>query len=129
MSDFVFGVAANRTPKEIWPLLNCEATKEGLFIWKDRLKDFSNMRCMAVSNPPGIAYDAVYAAFYLVNGSEINKKALTGPYGRSLYVEIPVVTDANLKEWMKIIEYTSDVKRPVNQLMTPEEIKKKWFLK
>ena len=64
MSDVVFGVADTGIPSEEWPLLMCEASKEGLYVWKDLLKNNPGMRCMAASNPPGIAYDATYAAYY-----------------------------------------------------------------
>jgi ABC-type sugar transport system substrate-binding protein len=127
MSDVVFGVADTGIPSEKWPLLMCEATKEGLFIWKDRLKEHPGMRCIAVSNPPGIAYDAVYAAFYLITGSKIDESVLGGPYGHTLYVDIPVITNDNLQEWLDRINF-EDVKYMVDERMEPAKIKEIWFL-
>ena len=85
------------------------------------------MQCIAVSNPPGIAYDAVYAAYYLVNGAQVDKSALGGQYGHSLYVDTPVITNDNLQEWIEKINF-EDGKYIVDELMEPEKIKKKWFL-
>ena len=85
------------------------------------------MRCIAVSNPPGIAYDAVYAAYYLVTGAQLNEAALSGEYGHSLYVDSPVVTNDTLQNWIEKINY-EDPKYIVDELMSPEEIKEKWFL-
>jgi hypothetical protein len=85
------------------------------------------MHCIAVSNPPGIAYDAAYAAYYLASGGQIDESALSGNYGRSLYVNIPVVTDDNLQEWMTIINYEDDQFIP-DELMDPQQIREDWFL-
>jgi ABC-type sugar transport system substrate-binding protein len=127
MSDVVFGVADTGLPSEKWPLLMCDATKEGLFIWKDLLKANPGMKCMALGNPPGIAYDAVYAAYYLETGSKIDESVLSGPFGHSLYVHFPEITNDNLPEWLDRINY-EDAKYVVDELMKPEEIKEKWFL-
>lgn len=127
ITDVIFGVVDSGISSDKFPLLTCEATKEGLFIWKDRLKDFPGMRCIAVSNPPGIAYDAAYAAYYLVTGAQLNEAALGGEYGHSLYVDSPVITNDTLQSWIEKINY-EDSKYIVDQLMSPEEIKEKWFL-
>jgi ABC-type sugar transport system substrate-binding protein len=127
LSDIVFGVADISTPSQKWPLLTCEATKEGLYIWKDRLKDFPGMNCIAVSNPPGIAYDAAYAAYYLATGAQINKSALGGQYGHTLYVDLSVVTQDHLQEAIDKINDQDDA-YTVDELMQPDQIRRKWFL-
>ena len=126
-SDIVFGVMDIGLPGDKWPILMCEASKMGLYIWYDRLKDFPGMRCVAFSNPPGIAYDAVYAAYYLASGYEVDPAALGGEYGQSLYVEFPVVTNDTLEEWL---EKTNPEPNDyiVDQRMSPEEILERWFL-
>lgn len=86
------------------------------------------MQCISVSNPPGIAYDAAYAAYYLITGAQIDESALGGPYGNSLYVDIPVVTNDNLQEWLDKINF-EDSQYVVDELMKPEEILQKWFIK
>lgn len=128
LSTIVLGMADTGISSEKWPLLRCEPTKEGLFIWKDRLKDHPGMQCISVSNPPGIAYDAAYAAYYLITGAQIDESALGGPYGNSLYVDIPVVTNDNLQEWLDKINF-EDSQYVVDELMKPEEILQKWFIK
>jgi ABC-type sugar transport system substrate-binding protein len=127
LSILVLGMADTGIPSEKWPLLMCEPTKEGLFIWKDRLKDHPGMQCIAVSNPPGIAYDAVYAVYYLVTGAQIDESALGGQYGNSLYVDSPVVTNDNLLQWIEKINL-EDAQYTVDELMEPAKIKEKWFL-
>jgi ABC-type sugar transport system substrate-binding protein len=127
LSTIVLGMADTGIPSEDWPLLMCEPTKEGLYIWIDRLKDHPGMRCIAVSNPPGIAYDAVYAAYYQATGVQIDKSALSGQYGNSLYADMPIVTNDNLKESLVTIQ-NEDNKYIVDELMDPQKIKEKWFL-
>ncbi len=127
MSDVIWGATGSGIPSEDWPLMMCDPTKKGLNIWKDRLVEFPDMKCIAVSNPPGIAYDAVYTAYYIVMGYQIDESVLGGEYGHSLYVNIPVVTQENLQESIDKINDQDD-EFIVDELMTPEEILKKWFL-
>lgn len=109
------------TPKDKWPLMACDASHNGLSYWRDLLNANPNFDCIAVGNPPGIAYDAVYAANYLINGSQLNTEALEGKYGNGMFVDFSVVTKENLQEWF-------DKFNDVDQQMTPEEIKAKWFI-
>lgn len=127
MSDVIWGATGSGIPSEDWPLMMCEPTKLGLYIWKDRLVEFPDMKCIAVSNPPGIAYDAVYAAYYLVMGYQIDESVLGGEYGHSLYVNIPVVTQENLQESIDKINDQDD-EFIVDELMIPGEILENWFL-
>lgn len=108
-------------PMEKWPVLVCEASSQGLYVWMSTRDTNPNFDCIAVGNPPGIAYDAVYAAYYLVTGSRIDESVLVGQYGNSLFVDIPIVTSDNLQEWL-------ETNSSVDQMMTPEEIKEEWFL-
>ncbi len=126
MSDILLGMADTGLPGNQWPSLRCDAVKDGLYIWLDRLEDFPGMRCMAVANTPGMAYDAVYAAFYLASGSQMDRAALEGPYRNALYVETAVITSDNLLEWMGRINNDLPDYIP-DQTMLPEEIKEKWF--
>ncbi len=125
-SEIVLGFGDLALPGSQWPALLCDASMEGLYVWKDRLAQYPGMRCLALSNPPGIAYDAAYAAYYLSSGLPLNHQALSGSYGRSLLVEIPAVTNENLQSAIDSLagKRTSDV---YNQLLTPEEIKANWF--
>ncbi len=122
MQGAIQGVAEESgAPIDKWPILVCEATANGLGDWLRARETNPNFDCIAAGNPPGIAYDAVYAAYYLLTGAQIDESVLGGLYGNSLYVEIPIVTSDNLQEWL-------DINSSVDQKMMPEEIKEKWFL-
>ncbi|NMC30171.1 MAG: substrate-binding domain-containing protein [Pelolinea sp.] len=129
LMQVVWGVQDAGIPAKDWPLFLCDATKEGLDTWRNLLERDSNFDCIAVINPPGIAYDAVYAAYYLLSGYTIDESALGGDYGRMLPVNIPVVTKANFQEWWATVE-KEDIEwsTVLDQFMTPQEIKEAWFL-
>jgi len=126
MANAIRGLDESGISAEEWPLVNCEATGEGLETWAEIKKSHPNFDCIALANPPGIAYDAVYVAYYLASGAQIDESALGGQYGRSLYVNIPVITGDNLQEWLD--KTRSENSAVVDELMTPEEIREKWFL-
>ncbi len=111
-----------------WPLVLCGATKRGLQVWETVKADNPGFNCIALSNPPGIAYDAAYTAFYLASGLEINPLSLRGEFGKTLYVDIPIVTQEDLAKWIEAFAGQDD-HHSVDQFMTPEEIQEKWFLK
>ncbi len=91
------------------------------------LKENPAFDCLAVLNPPGVAYDAVYAAYYLLTGSQIDEAALAGEYGHSLFVDIPLVTSDTLQDWLEKTQ-AQDEKFLLDEFMQPERIKEKWFL-
>lgn len=126
-SEFLLGVADNKKPGDNWPAMNCEETKAGLYIWKDRLSQFPKMQCIAVSNPPGIAYEAAYAAHYLTQGYQFDPNVLIGANKSILEVPMPNVTNENLLEWIKKVNADDD-EMPINGSMTPEQILERWFL-
>lgn len=114
-------VEESGAPQEQWPSMICEASTHGLGVWMRARSAYPNFDCIAVGNPAGIAYDAVYAAYTLLSGAEINATVLGGRYGHSLFVDIPVVTGDNLQEWLQ-------TNPAVDQMMTPEEIREAWFV-
>lgn len=122
----IWGLEENGIPYENWPVIVCESTLDGLLAWEKIQKAYPEFDCIALANPSGIAYDAVYAAYDLVSGAQIDESALAGAYGRSLYVDIPIVTNENLQEWLQIMNKTNSYS--VNQWMTPEEIRESWFV-
>ena len=129
MMRVVWGLKSVQSSQENLPLYVCDATKEGLDSWILRTEKISNFDCIAVVNPPGVAYDAVYAAFYLLNGCQIDESVLSGRYGKTLPVPIPVVTKDNLQEWWETIaEENIEWNTELDQLMTPQEIREAWFL-
>lgn len=126
MTDAIQGMEENGIPFEQWPVVTCEATSDGLEKWqkiKDKHPDFD---CIASVNPPGIAYNAVYAAYYLTTGAKIDEAALGGEYGHSLYVPMPVITSDNLQEWLKMMH--EEKVFYADEMMAPDEIREKWFL-
>jgi len=122
----IFGIVEQYSDPNKYPMLTCDPSKDGFYIWKDRLKDYPEFKCVAVSNPPGIAYDAVFAAYLLANGEKINEAALSGEYDNAFLVDFSVITNENLSKELAIIEY-EDGRYVVDQLLTPDEIKGKWF--
>lgn len=122
----IWGLEENGIPYEKWPVVVCEATLDGLITWERVLKNNPGFECIAIANPPGIAYDAVYAAYYLVNGAQIDPTALSGEFGHTLLVDAPVIDAENFQEWLDKAE--SEQMHFIDQLMTPEEIMEKWFL-
>lgn len=103
-----------------WPLLVCEASFSGMEYWSHMLELNPKFDCIAVGNPSGIAYDAFYAAYFLLNGEEIDPSRLAGRYGRSLLVDFPVATSENRQEML-------DNNPNLDQFMSPEEIMDQWF--
>ncbi len=127
MPAVIWGLHGALSPQEEFPLVLCEPTRDGLNIWKTIQEEYPNFTCIALSNPPGIAYDAVYAAYYLLSGKSINPQALGGKYGQTLYVEIPMVTQENLAECLdKIAGEANDY--ILDKRMSPQEVLEAWFL-
>ena len=118
-------MSVSNLPVDKWPLINCDANMAGLEFWAEMEKKNPDFDCVAPVNPPGIAYDAAYAAFYLLGGNQINSAALGGPNKNSLYVPLPVIDRETRQKWygsMKKDAFYAD------ELMKPEEIKEKWFI-
>ncbi len=118
------GIAA-----EDYPLLVTGANTEGLDMWVFKVEEDPNFESIAVIDPSGVAYDAVYAAYYLLSGYSINDAALGGENCTTLSVPIPVVTSDNLEEWWAAYE-SQGVSYDIwlDEFMTPEMILEQWFL-
>jgi len=129
LKQVAWGLEDSEIASEDWPLFVCPASKEGIDVWIHKADADPNFDCIAVINPPGIAYDAVYAAYYLLNGYEIDASVLGGENEKMLPVSIPVVTSENLEEWWATVE-SEDIGNDVllDELMTPEMIREQWFL-
>jgi ABC-type sugar transport system substrate-binding protein len=112
------------------PRIPCEAKEDILKAWKVRLDAGSSFQCMATIQPGGTGYEGVYVAYYLATGEQINPQALGGVYGNTLIYDYPVITNANLNDWLAKLDDFRAGDRGVLQMapMTPEEIKAKWFV-
>lgn len=121
----MWGLEENGIPYKKWPLMVCEATRDGLLTWERIQAAYPNFDCFASVNPPGVAYDAVYAAYFLVSGYQIDETVLDGQFGNTLYVNLPTVTKDNFQE--KLNEMLKNDTNYVDEMMSPEEIRDKWF--
>ncbi len=126
MTEALRGLDESGLPREGWPLVNCDATMDGLETWMGMRQANPAYQCIALVNPPGIAYNAVYAAYYLLSGGIINQSSLGGPFRNSLYVDSPVISSDNLGEWLE--KARRDHMNVMDQTMTPDEIKTRWFV-
>lgn len=114
---------------EDYPLIVTAANTEGLDMWIHKMEEDPNFESIAVVDPAGVAYDTVYAAYYLLTGYPINDAALGGENCTTLSVPIPVITSENLEEWWaayKPLGISYDIW--LNEFMTPEMIREQWFL-
>jgi ABC-type sugar transport system substrate-binding protein len=121
----VQALKSSNLPAEKWPLINCDANQAGLEFWAETQKKAPKFDCVAPVNPPGIAYDAAYAAYYLASGDQIDPAALSGPNKNCLYVPLPVIDSASRAKWLSTMGKNSFY---ANELMKPDDIKEKWFL-
>ena len=119
-------LSVSNLPVDQWPLINCDANMAGLEFWAEMEKKNPDFDCVAPVNPPGIAYDAAYAAFYLLSGNQINSAALGGPNKNSLYVPLPVIDRETRQKWYGTMKKDAFY---ANELMKPEMIKEMWFLR
>ena len=121
----LLAVQASGLAYEDWPQVVCEARGSGLRSWKKVLDEHPDFDCIAVINPPGCAYDAVYVANNIIQGKEIDPAKLVGQFGNTLYKPLTVIDKDNLAEWLTEIEGKADG-YTLDAFMTPEEING-WF--
>jgi ribose transport system substrate-binding protein len=117
----LLAVLASGLDYEDWPQVVCEARGSGLRTWKKVLDEHPDFECIAVINPPGCAYDAVYVAYNLLEGKEIDETKLGGQFGNTLYKPLTVIDSDNLQEWLDALEGKAD-SYTLDALQTPEEI-------
>lgn len=96
--------ALNAANPAVFPIMTGEAYAGYLRLWKQASSAHPGFTSVAVVNPPGIASSALRVAVELLGGAEIDEAQLTGPFGNSLYVDIPFVVtqddlDARLAEY------------------------------
>ncbi len=120
------GLKFNGIPYEKWPVMVCEANRDGLLTWQKVQAEYPKFDCFASVNPPGIAYAAIYAAYYLKSGYQLDETVLGGEFGRTLFVDLPTVTKENFQ--VELDEMLKNDTHVVDELMTPEEIKGEWFI-
>ena len=121
----LLAVQASGLAYEEWPQVVCEARGSGLRTWNKVLEEHPDFDCIAVINPPGCAYDAVYVAYNMITGKEIDADKLGGQFGNTLYKPLTVIDKDNMGEWLAGIEDKADG-YTLDAFMTPEEISS-WF--
>lgn len=93
--------AANPNP---FPIMTGEAYAGYLRLWQETAEAHPGFQSVAVVNPPGIASSALRVAIEILQGGEIDEANLTGPFGNSIYIDIPfVITSADLAD--RLVEY------------------------
>lgn len=129
MNNVLWGMKESHKPISDWPRFLCEPSNSGLSIWKQMQSEDSSFECLALLNPDGIAYDAVYIANYMLTGIQLKENALEGVNGSTFHVPLPFVNNDNLEEWWQQVEGVSpDEHMMLDASMLPEEIRKRWFV-
>jgi len=117
----LLAVQASGLAYEDWPQVVCEARASGLRTWQKMIDEHPDFDCISVINPPGCAYDAVYIAYNLLQGKEIDPAALGGQFGNTIYKPLTTIDNSNMAEWLASVEDKPDG-YTLDKLMTPEEI-------
>jgi ribose transport system substrate-binding protein len=85
-----------------FPITTGEAYAGYLRLWDQTSREHPGFTSIGVVNPPGIASSALLVALEILQGGEVDESQLSGPFGNSLYVEIPfVITQDNLAEMLE----------------------------
>jgi TolB protein len=116
---------------EHYPAIMCLAREDEMLSWKNRMDEHPAFQCITTIKPGGNAYEAVYVAYYRLNGYEFAPSALGGEFGNTLLYDDATITNGNLDEWLgKIGELRMNEWGGLEiPPMTPEEILEKWFSK
>lgn len=117
----LLAVQASGLPYEEWPQVVCEARASGLRSWQKVLDEHPDFDCISVINPPGCAYDAVYIAYNLLQGKEIDPAKLGGQFGNTIYKPLTVIDSDNMADWLASVEGKPDG-YTLDAFMTPDEI-------
>ncbi len=87
--------AANPNP---FPIMTGEAYAGYLRLWDETAKNHPGFNSVAVVNPPGIASSALRVALAMLEGGQIDEAQFAGPFGNSIYIDIPfVITQDDLQ--------------------------------
>jgi len=130
-ANFFWGLNALDATGEHYPAIMCVAREDELLSWKSRMEEHPAFQCITTIKPGGNAYEAVYVAYYRLNGYEFAPSALGGEFGNTLLYDDATITNDNLDEWLgKIGELRMNEWGGLEiPPMTPEEILEKWFSK
>lgn len=113
MAHGVINAIRTANPEQ-WPLIVGEARAGYMHVWNDVLEANPDFRSIGVVNPPGVAADGIRVIVEYLLGGEIDESQLGGPFGNSLYLEIPepITADNFAEEYAKIADqpdsYTVD---------------------
>jgi ribose transport system substrate-binding protein len=76
-----------------YPLGVGEGRVKFLKLWKEALEADPNFKSFAVANAPGVAASGLRIAVELLEGKELKPEALSGQFGTTVVVPIPVVVN------------------------------------
>ena len=130
-TSFFWGLNELDATGEHYPAIMCLAREDEMLSWKSRMEEHPAFQCITTIKPGGNAYEAVYVAYYRLNGYEFAPSALGGEFGNTLLYDDATITNDNLDEWLgKIGELRMNEWGGLGMPpMTPEEILEKWFSK
>jgi len=85
---------------ENWPISTGEARASYLQLWNEILQERSDFTSIGVVNPPGVGADGLRVAVEILLGGTVDESQLAGPFGNTLYVDIPyAVTPENFADY------------------------------
>ena len=85
---------------ENWPISTGEARASYLQLWNEILQERSDFTSIGVVNPPGVGADGLRVAVEILLGGTVDESQLAGPFGNTLYVDIPYsVTPENFADY------------------------------
>ena len=115
---------------EYFPAIMCLPREDELLAWKNRMTAYPNFQCISTIKPGGNAYEAVYVAYYRLNGYELDPAALGGEFGNTLLYDNATITNENLDEWLGKLGKLrkNDWGGLEIPPMSPDQILDKWFL-
>ena len=125
-----WGLPETGASDEYFPAITCVAREDELQYWKNRMENHPAFQCITTIKPGGNAYEAVYVAYYRLNGYELDPAALGGEFGNTLLYDDATITNENLDEWLGKLGKLrkNDWGGLEIPPMSPDQILDKWFL-
>ncbi len=118
-------MAAN--PPE-WPIMVGEGRCQYLKLWEEVKQTQPDFESIGVANAPGVNATGLRIAINILQGKEVDKTKLSGQFGTSFIIPVPVVvTGENFQEWLDFCADKPD-QFLLDGIMTEEEVLKEFFV-